>query len=69
MSETYPYTKSANDRYILLRDGAEKLRGTEQELWRWLHRSTSTSVFWALKYEGYEIKPEETDGVRMQDDL
>lgn len=59
MSACYPYPEAVNGRYVLLHAGVEKLRGTEQELWQWLHRHTPQSVHWAILYEGYEIKPEE----------
>jgi hypothetical protein len=55
----YPYPRSPNGRYVLSRDGAEVMRGTEGELWRYLHTTHSYSVEHALRFEGYAIVPEE----------
>ena len=51
----YPYAPSPADRYELTRDGKPVLRGTEGEIWRYLHRVHSGSVSHALKHEGYTI--------------
>lgn len=54
---TYPASPSG--RYVLSRDGAEILRGTESEVWRWIHRNHSYSVAHALLFEGYAVLPAE----------
>jgi hypothetical protein len=58
-SQSVAYARSASDRYVLFRDGTEITHGSEIEIWKYLHRHTSCSVDWALKYEGYRIEPEE----------
>jgi hypothetical protein len=52
----YPYEASRTGEYVLLRDGKEIMRGSEDAVWRYLHRSPY-SVSHALKYEGYKIVP------------
>lgn len=54
-SATYP--TSSSGQYILKRDGREVMRGTEQEIWQWIHRNHSYSIDHALRYEGYSIVP------------
>ena len=41
--------------FVLTHDGREVMRGSEDQIWTWLHRNHSYSVDWALKYEGYAI--------------
>ena len=41
---------------ILRRDGVVVCRGTELELWSYIHRNHSYSVSHALQYEGYSIE-------------
>ncbi len=55
----YPYSSSPSDQYVLKRDGAEVHRGTEREIWRYLHETHCYSVDHALKFEGYSIMPVE----------
>jgi hypothetical protein len=56
MSTLYGYPES--DRYTITKDGGPALfSGTEAECWSWLHQNTSSSVFWALSYEGYKMEP------------
>lgn len=55
---TYP--KSPSGQYVLRRDGQEVMRGTEDEVWQWLHRNHSYSVDHALRHEGYSIEPVES---------
>jgi hypothetical protein len=55
----YPYNKSLNGSYILLRDGVEVMRGFEQDVWRWIHQRHSFSVSEALLNQGYSMVPEE----------
>jgi|HubBroStandDraft_2_1064218.scaffolds.fasta_scaffold16299_2 GNAT superfamily N-acetyltransferase len=43
--------------FVLTRNGREVMRGSEDQIWTWLHRHHSFSVDWALKYEGYAITP------------
>lgn len=57
-SESNYYPNSPTGRYILYRDGVEIAKGKEADLWRYLHRASSSSVYWALRYEGYSIRPE-----------
>lgn len=47
---------------VLRRDGEEVKRGTEAELFQYLHRTHSFSVQHALKHEGYELLPLEEPG-------
>ncbi len=54
----YPYEKSPTGRYILLRDGSEVMRGTEQDVWEYIHKNHSYSVEHALRYEGYHLIPD-----------
>lgn len=62
-SMTYP--SSPSGQYVLTRDGQEIIRGTEEEIWRWMHRNHSYSINHALRYEGYAIAPvENVSGVR-----
>jgi len=56
-SMTYP--PSPSGQYVLSRDGKEVMRGTEQEIWQWMHRNHSYSIDHALRYEGYSITPAE----------
>ena len=58
-AKQYDYQKSESGRYVLSLDGREVARGTEGELWRYLHRHCSCSVSHALAHEGYSIEPEE----------
>lgn len=53
----YDYARSADGQYTLLRDGKQVLSGTEYEIWKYLHKTCSCSVDWALKYEGWSIAP------------
>jgi hypothetical protein len=58
---SYPYKASPNagcgasGQYVLLRYGKEVMRGTEGEVWQYIHRNHCYSVDHALKYEGYSI--------------
>lgn len=45
--------------FVLQRDGAFVRRGTEQELWDWIHDHHGYSVHRALTHEGYTITPVE----------
>jgi len=54
----YPYKKSPNNVYSLQRDGHLVMRGTEQQIWKYLHNTHSFSIDHALKHEGYKIEPE-----------
>lgn len=45
-------------RLVLKRDGAEVMRGSELEIWDWIHQHHSYSIFHACRYEGYSIEPE-----------
>lgn len=57
----YPYTQSPSNQYILTRDGQELARGTEHEVWKYVHKNHSFSVERALLHEGFKIQPiEET---------
>jgi len=56
----YPYISSPSGRYILSRDGKIVTRGTEQEIWKYLHTTHGYSVEHAIKYEGYKIQPDLT---------
>lgn len=42
---------------ILYHDGVEKFRGTYNECLMKLHRLQSQSWDWAMKHEGWTIKP------------
>lgn len=53
----YGYERSDSGSYVLERDGKEVARGTEQEVWKYLHRSHGYSVSHALRHEGYSIRP------------
>lgn len=55
-SMTYP--KSVNGRYVLKRDGNELARGTELDVWSYIHQYHSFSVEHALRCEGFTIEPE-----------
>lgn len=57
---SYPYQRSASDQYVLTRDGREVMRGTESQIWKWMHANVSSSVDHALRHEGYKIEPVET---------
>lgn len=61
-SMTYP--SSTSGQYVLTRDGQEIMRGTEEEIWRWIHRNHSYSIDHALRYEGYAIAPVENVSAR-----
>jgi hypothetical protein len=52
------YIKSPNGRYVLSRDGKIVMRGTEEEVWRYIHNTHGYSVGHALKHEGYKIQPD-----------
>ena len=41
--------------YEVRKDGALLFRGPEAECWNYVHKSTSSSVDWAMKYEGWTI--------------
>jgi hypothetical protein len=67
-SSDYPYQTSPTGVYILTRDGQEKMRGTEIEIWQWMHRNLGYSVEHALRYEGWKITPTgETQSSRMRE--
>jgi hypothetical protein len=51
-----PSAKAA-DRFVLLRDGKEIMRGSSFEIARYIHRNHSYSVDHALKHEGYSMVP------------
>ena len=53
----YPYKPSPIGLYVLMHDGREVIKGSEDLLWCHIHRRHSFSVEHALKYEGYSIKP------------
>lgn len=55
--QMYPYGQSASGQYSLKRDGREIMRGTEEEIWRWMHSNLGYSIDHALTYEGYSITP------------
>ena len=57
--KSYGYETSSNGRYVLSRDGREIMRGTEAEIWKYLHQTHSFSVTHALAWEGYTIRPEQ----------
>ena len=44
--------------FILSRDGVEKFRGTENDCYMKLQRLQSQSAEWAIKYEGWRVRPE-----------
>jgi hypothetical protein len=54
---SYPYPSSPSGQYVLTRDGKEIMRGTEYEIWEWMHSHLSYSVDHAFRYEGYKITP------------
>ena len=62
-SAGYPYSAPRRDplgregEYVLTRDGKEIMRGSEAEIWGWMHSHLSYSVHHALTYEGYTITP------------
>lgn len=49
-------TGSVDAQLVLRRDGAEVMRGTELEIWDWIHRNHSYSVHHACRWEGYSIE-------------
>ena len=55
-TEGWESCTEATNVYELRRDGKLVHTGTEGEVWRYLHRASSSSVSWALKYEGYAIR-------------
>jgi len=57
---SYPYIPSPTGRYVLSRDGKVVMRGTEQEVWTYIHTNHSYSVEHALKYEGFKLQPDLT---------
>ena len=54
---SYLYQTSHSNSYILLRGQKEVMRGTEEQVWRYIHNNHSYSVGHALEYEGYAIYP------------
>jgi hypothetical protein len=42
--------------FTLYRDGKQVLQGTEKDLWNYLHRTHSFSIYHALRWEGYSIR-------------
>lgn len=62
MYNAYDYERSYSDDYILTLDGVNILRGTENDLWKYLHKAHSYSVSWALEFEGYAIIPQGNEG-------
>jgi len=62
--DPYPYPTSHTGQYRLTRDGKEVLRGSEGEIWKWMHRHESSSIEHALRYEGYKIEPISQHGTR-----
>lgn len=58
-SSSVTYPSSPSGQYILRRDGQEVIRGSEQEIWQYIHRNHSYSINHALRYEGYSIAPVE----------
>lgn len=52
----YAPPRRNNSVYVLTRDGAEIMRGTEIAIWGWIHNNTSFSVFHATRHEGYSIE-------------
>lgn len=53
--------------FVLTHDGLEVMRGSENQIWTWLHRNHSYSVDWALKYEGYAIIPASPRALEVRD--
>ena len=47
--------------YEVRRDGRLLFRGSETECWDFIHNHSSSSVDWAMKYEGWTITPSGTD--------
>ena len=45
------------DVYRLTRDGAEVMRGTEAEVWHYIHSHHSYSLAHAVAFEGYRVEP------------
>ncbi len=45
-------------KFVLLKDGKVVMRGTETEVWQYLHRHESGSVSYCVTYAGYAIKPQ-----------
>lgn len=43
--------------YEVRRDGKLLFVGPEAECWHFIHKHTSYSVDWAMKYEGWTITP------------
>jgi len=58
-SRPYPYDPSPSDQYVLTRDGREVTRGSEAEIWAWMHSNLGYSIDHALRHEGYTITPVE----------
>lgn len=42
--------------FILMRDGVEVMRGSEEKIMAYIHRSHPYSVYHALTYEGYQVE-------------
>jgi len=38
------------------KDGIEKFKGTKNDCWKYIHDSNGSSVYWACKYDGWEIE-------------
>jgi hypothetical protein len=57
--------KSAQAKYEetfeVRKDGRLLFRGPEAECWHYIHKHTSSSVDWAMKYEGWTITPSGSD--------
>ena len=56
-TDEYPYHTSSLDLYSLILDGKEVFRGTESQVWKFLHKSHGYSVSEALTNQGYTIEP------------
>lgn len=50
----YPYQSASM--YVLFKDNELVIKGTEGECWNYLHHNTSSSVYWALSYEGWRME-------------
>jgi hypothetical protein len=56
-TDNYPYQTSSLGLYSLCLDGKEVFRGSESDVWKYLHRRHSFSVSEALTNQGYSIEP------------
>lgn len=56
-SETIDLRKPAPKEHVLIHNGKEFFKGTENECYRELQRVQPASAFWAMQYDGWSIKP------------